>query len=571
MANPSYVSQDLDPSPRSYGSLISDRPDLANGGRLGFARTVTPAAWLSTWSGLSSRADLVVNLPAVKVPTLVVHAARDRDIFPRTDHAPISRAVGAADATSVTLDARHYFEPEDPLATERPDVDALLDVLVPWIGDRFPVGSTASSGARAALRVARSLPRRALDWARARVGRGHADRHPLTRHWRFPPADRTSLPNGVRRTNLRVLAARPDRFEHHLTVVGRIGAAQLEVTTASEPLPLAHANLSDEYALSLPTGDPLMERPTFLTLLSSIPEDPVATPWREAEGDVGRIKHRAGDLVLHPHGLLHWPGRLRAPFEPPRFPPGMKRCGLGLVFCAGDDVPSHPDRPLGVPPDRADAVKAYAQGVPFLLADTRRGAAGVLARVGDAHLVLVERPDAIAPARGAYVLVIDGDLPHFEGDLLWVPPGACLSGDGLRRVLVASSEASDAAPPPPSWSAVPDSPLVPYEEGEPIALPHVLGPLRFVAEDDATVRVEAEGRSARLPRFWAARFLFRLPLHGFRLGYAETYGGLFWDDRGGVARLGVCGLGAVDLTPDERLAAVDSLYRALAPPDYRER
>jgi hypothetical protein len=42
--------------------------------------------------------------------------------------------------------------------------------------------------------------------------------------------------SGVRRTNLRALAARPGRFEHHLVVVARAGDAQLEMATASEPL-----------------------------------------------------------------------------------------------------------------------------------------------------------------------------------------------------------------------------------------------------------------------------------------------------------------------------------------------
>jgi hypothetical protein len=59
MANPAFVDPRIDVDPagakREYGSLVSERPDLMNMAAMGFARTCTPRAWLSTWSGLSSR------------------------------------------------------------------------------------------------------------------------------------------------------------------------------------------------------------------------------------------------------------------------------------------------------------------------------------------------------------------------------------------------------------------------------------------------------------------------------------------------------------------------------------
>ena len=48
-----YVDLSLGPSDRDYGSLSAHRPDLFNSGPFGFARMVTPEAWLSTWSGLA--------------------------------------------------------------------------------------------------------------------------------------------------------------------------------------------------------------------------------------------------------------------------------------------------------------------------------------------------------------------------------------------------------------------------------------------------------------------------------------------------------------------------------------
>lgn len=133
MANLDYVDRTLDPSPRAYGSLLSHRPDLMNWQRLGFARTVTPEAWLSTWSGASSRANVVANAAGVRVPVLMVHADRDREIYPITDVAPMRDAfAGNEDFTFESMDARHYFEPEDPTAKDAPDVEALMDRLIEW-------------------------------------------------------------------------------------------------------------------------------------------------------------------------------------------------------------------------------------------------------------------------------------------------------------------------------------------------------------------------------------------------------------------------------------------------------
>jgi pimeloyl-ACP methyl ester carboxylesterase len=137
MANLHYVDRHLDPSPRDYGSLFSERPDLMNMQLLGFGRLATPHAWLSTWSGLSSNADLVKNVAEIDAPTLVVNAGRDREIYPRTDAEPIFAAVAAPDKTFVELpEARHYFEPEFG-QREAPQVEALMDRVLEWIRERF--------------------------------------------------------------------------------------------------------------------------------------------------------------------------------------------------------------------------------------------------------------------------------------------------------------------------------------------------------------------------------------------------------------------------------------------------
>jgi len=134
MANPTYVDCSIDPSGRDYGSLLSERPDLMNYAALGIGRTCTPKTWLSTWSGLSSNADLVANVAKISAPTLHVQAGRDREIFP-ADVREIDAAIASSDKRTVTIErARHYFEPE---GNDEGHVSALMDVIVPWIRERF--------------------------------------------------------------------------------------------------------------------------------------------------------------------------------------------------------------------------------------------------------------------------------------------------------------------------------------------------------------------------------------------------------------------------------------------------
>jgi alpha/beta superfamily hydrolase len=141
MANPAYVDPAIDADPegatREYGSLMSDRPDLMNMTAMGFARLCTPRAWLSTWSGLSSNADLAVTIARIDEPTLIVHATRDRELYWDRDVRPVFEASPSRDKRLVRIEgARHYFEPDfgEKLA---PDVERLMDVVVPWIEERF--------------------------------------------------------------------------------------------------------------------------------------------------------------------------------------------------------------------------------------------------------------------------------------------------------------------------------------------------------------------------------------------------------------------------------------------------
>ncbi|MGE0545905.1 MAG: hypothetical protein AB7O24_09655 [Kofleriaceae bacterium] len=135
MANPAFVDHSIDRSERDYGSLLSERPDLMNYAAFGLARACTPRAWLSTWSGISSNADLVANVAQITEPTLLVHAGRDREVFP-SDLAAVSEALAASDNQVHTIArARHYFEPEP--GERAGHVEPLMDIVVPWLQERF--------------------------------------------------------------------------------------------------------------------------------------------------------------------------------------------------------------------------------------------------------------------------------------------------------------------------------------------------------------------------------------------------------------------------------------------------
>jgi pimeloyl-ACP methyl ester carboxylesterase len=138
MANPAYADPRFDRSPRGYGSLMSPRPDIMNFDLRGFARVTTPHAWLSTWSGLSTNADLARTGPAITVPALVVHAECDQEVYEHTDARAIFGALASHDKElQVVPGARHYFEAGEA-GEDTHALDSAMDVLVGWLSSRFP-------------------------------------------------------------------------------------------------------------------------------------------------------------------------------------------------------------------------------------------------------------------------------------------------------------------------------------------------------------------------------------------------------------------------------------------------
>jgi alpha-beta hydrolase superfamily lysophospholipase len=101
---------------------------------------MTARGWLSTWSGLSSNAALERTLPEVSVPTLVVCAMADMDIYPSECRRAYDRTA-ATDKTYRELSgASHYFYPagEEGSKLAHPQDRVADEIIVPWVRERWP-------------------------------------------------------------------------------------------------------------------------------------------------------------------------------------------------------------------------------------------------------------------------------------------------------------------------------------------------------------------------------------------------------------------------------------------------
>jgi hypothetical protein len=141
-ADLSGVDLSIDPNDRPYGSLFGRRPDLTNYGIVGFGRITTPESWLSTWSGLSSRADLARCAPGVNVPVLLVELTGDQACFP-ADAERFAKAFASHDVTHVRVPGQHFGAPLEKGMTSGATLAGVE--MTGWLGKRFPTGAFVSA------------------------------------------------------------------------------------------------------------------------------------------------------------------------------------------------------------------------------------------------------------------------------------------------------------------------------------------------------------------------------------------------------------------------------------------
>lgn len=133
-----YLDLSIDPSDRLVGSNYTPRPDLRNYSPDARLRQIRPEAFLSTMSGVTSRARLHNNIKKVTVSTLVLGGTADRGIFPREQKTTFANS-GARDKTIMWIEgADHGFEPSGPKAGKGDQREQALNALFQWMEKRFP-------------------------------------------------------------------------------------------------------------------------------------------------------------------------------------------------------------------------------------------------------------------------------------------------------------------------------------------------------------------------------------------------------------------------------------------------
>ncbi|WP_428394347.1 hypothetical protein [Lichenicoccus sp.] len=124
----------IDPSDRTVGSVWSKDPFTTNFGVVGFGRFCTPEAWLSTWSGLSSRANLARTAVSVQQPCLFIEYTGDSVVFP-ADAERIYAAIPSTGKQRFRFRGDHHGQALAP--GEPPGRELAGNAVRDWLAQHF--------------------------------------------------------------------------------------------------------------------------------------------------------------------------------------------------------------------------------------------------------------------------------------------------------------------------------------------------------------------------------------------------------------------------------------------------
>jgi pimeloyl-ACP methyl ester carboxylesterase len=137
-ANPEFTDPSIEPNDRLPGSTTgAPDPERENYGQAGLGRCVTPRAWLSTWSGLSSRANTADCLKSVDVPTLIVHYTGDNGTTVAEAEAMLGASKAADKQLVLVKSTEHYgFQIVNGQRSRERSTEGTAAVSA-WISERF--------------------------------------------------------------------------------------------------------------------------------------------------------------------------------------------------------------------------------------------------------------------------------------------------------------------------------------------------------------------------------------------------------------------------------------------------
>ncbi len=140
LAYPAFVDPSIEPQEkRDVCSYNNDpRPDLANY-RNFHSSYLTPEAYLSTWSGLSGRANAKLRLKEITVPTCIVHYEGDGVCHMRDAQEMYDNCAASQKDLTFIPGVDHYgFKIEGPHQRGERTAEG-TDVLVAWMQKHFPL------------------------------------------------------------------------------------------------------------------------------------------------------------------------------------------------------------------------------------------------------------------------------------------------------------------------------------------------------------------------------------------------------------------------------------------------